>query len=86
MPPVPARGVPLKTPVEALKVTPEGKAPDSDRVGAGLPVAATVKLPAVPTVNVALAALVIADVWLIVNVKFCVAFGDTPFEAVNVIG
>ena len=43
---------PLSTPVDALKVTPVGNAPDSPRVAAGNPLAATVKLPALPTVNV----------------------------------
>ena len=43
-----------------MNVTPEGSAPDSDSVGEGAPVAVTVKIPAVPTVNVALEALVIA--------------------------
>jgi hypothetical protein len=32
-----------------VKVTPLGSAPDSDRVGDGLPVAVTVKVPEVPT-------------------------------------
>jgi hypothetical protein len=44
--------VPLSTPVEALKVTPAGKAPASLNVGVGLPVAVTLKEPAVPTVKV----------------------------------
>jgi hypothetical protein len=43
-----------------LNVTPLGNAPVSLNVGAGLPVAVTGKVPAVPTVNVALFALVIA--------------------------
>jgi hypothetical protein len=41
-------------------VTPPGSAPVSVRVGVGDPVVVTVKLPAVPTVNVVLFALVIA--------------------------
>jgi hypothetical protein len=41
-------------------VTPLGSAPVSVKDGVGAPVAITVKLPAVPTVNVVLAALVIA--------------------------
>ncbi len=52
-------GVPLRTPVAVLKETPAGKAPDSERVGAGDPPAVTVKVPAVPTVNTVLLALVI---------------------------
>ena len=39
-----AAGVPDSTPVDALKVTPLGRAPDSVSVGAGKPVAVTVKL------------------------------------------
>src|SRR5271169_1854931 len=53
-------GVPASTPVAAVKVTPLGKAPDSDNVGAGVPVAVTVNVPATPTWNVALLALVMA--------------------------
>jgi hypothetical protein len=52
-------------------------------VGAGEPVAVSVKVPAVPTVNVAVFALVIAGAWFTVNVKFCVAFGATPLAAVK---
>jgi hypothetical protein len=43
-----------------LNVTPEGKEPDSDNVGVGLPVVVTVNDPAVPSVNVVLLALVMA--------------------------
>ena len=39
------------------------------------PVAVTVNDPAVPTVNVVLAALVNAGAWLTVSVKLCVASG-----------
>jgi len=42
-----------------LKVTPLGRVPDSLKVGVGVPLSVTVKLPAVPAVNLALAALVI---------------------------
>lgn len=59
MPPVPAAGVPLSAPVDA-KVTPFGSPPDSLNVGAGKPVPATENEPAMPTVNAALAALVMA--------------------------
>jgi hypothetical protein len=69
VPPVPTAGVPLSTPVDALKVTPVGKVPVSLRVGAGVPVAVTVKVPAVPTVNVVLAPLVMAGPSLTVRVK-----------------
>lgn len=54
----PTDGVPLRTP--AVKVTPDGKVPDSVMVGVGKPVAVGVKVPAVLTVNVVLLALVIA--------------------------
>jgi hypothetical protein len=70
-------------PVEALNVTPVGSAPDSVRVGAGLPVAVTVNVPGDPIVKVALEALVIAGAWVTVRVKFCVAFGATPLLAVK---
>jgi len=56
---VPAAGVPAKVPA-LLSVTPLAKAPLSVKVGAGTPVAVTVKLPAVPRVKVVLAALVMA--------------------------
>jgi len=42
-----------------LNVTPAGSEPVSLSVGAGVPVAVTVNVPAVPTVNVVLLALVI---------------------------
>jgi hypothetical protein len=67
-------------------VTPEGKDPDSENVGAGVPVAVTLNEPAVPTVKVALLALVMAGTWLTVRVKFCAALVPTPFCAVKVIG
>ena len=57
---MPAAGVPLNTPVAAVNVTPLGKVPVSLRVGAGEPVAVTVNVPIVPTVNVVLLALVMA--------------------------
>jgi len=84
VPPVPAAAVPLNTPVDALNATPVGNAPDSLRVAAGNPLAVTVMLPAVPTVNVALLALVIAGAWSIVSMKLWLAGGPTPFAAVNV--
>jgi hypothetical protein len=85
VPAVPAAGVPPRTPIEALKVTPVGSAPDSLSVGTGKPVAATVKVPAAPTVNVTLFALVIAADWFTVRVKFCVASEPIPLWAVKVI-
>ena len=70
-----AAGVPPRTPVEELNVTPEGSAPDSDKVGAGIPVAVTVNEPAEPTVKVVLFTLVIAggtDEVFTVRLKFWV--------------
>jgi hypothetical protein len=81
-------GVPLRTP--ALNVTPVGSAPDLVKLGVGVPVAVTLKEPSVPSVKVALAALVMAGACVAdaftVNVKFWVALGETPFEAVKTIG
>ena len=45
-------GVPARTPVAVLKVTPAGRAPDSEAYGAGKPVAVTVNEPAVVMLNV----------------------------------
>jgi hypothetical protein len=59
--------VPLSTPAE-LNVTPLGSDPVSLKVGAGYPVAVTVNEPEVPTVKVALFALVIAGAWFTVKV------------------
>ena len=62
MPAVPVAGVPAIVAVPlplSLKVTGLGNDPDSVRVGVGEPVVVTVKLPAVPTLNVVLLALVI---------------------------
>ena len=85
---MPAPGVPLNTPVVALNVTPLGSVPVSLRVGVGEPVAVTVNVPAVPTVNVVLFALVIAGACaaaFTVSVNVCVALLPTPLLAVNVI-
>src|SRR5580704_10474072 len=79
-------GVPESTPVVALKVTPVGRAPDSLKVGAGVPVAVTVKVPAVPWVKVALLPEVMVGAAFTVRVKLWVAFGETPLVAVMVIG
>ncbi len=87
MPPVPAAGVPDSVAVPlplSWKVTPVGKVPDSERLGAGYPEVVTVKLPAVPTVKVVEAAEVIAGAWSTVKVKAWVAFGLTPLLAVTV--
>ena len=65
-------GVPEKVAVPlplAVKVTPVGSVPVRASVGAGYPVVVTVKLKAVPTVALALAALVMAGAWLTVKAK-----------------
>ena len=65
-------------------VTPLGNAPVSLNVGTGDPVAVTVNVPAVPTVNVVLAPLVIAGAevaGLTVSVKLWLALGKTPLLA-----
>ena len=70
--PVPAAGVPLSVAVPfalSLKVTPFGSVPVSVSEGAGVPDVVTVNVPAVPTVNVVLPALVIAREAFTVSVK-----------------
>jgi hypothetical protein len=69
-----------------LNVTPLGSAPVSISVGVGDPAVVTVKLPAVPTVNAVLLALVIVGAWFTVNVKLWLAGLPTPLLAVIVIG
>src|SRR2546427_13274433 len=81
VPPVPAAGVPLRTPVVVLNVTPVGSVPVSLNVGAGNPVAVTVNVPTVPTVNVVLLALVMAGARSTVSVEVWLA-GDAPRFAV----
>jgi hypothetical protein len=81
-----AVGIPQRIPVAALNVTPLGNVPLSLNAGAGAPIAATVNVPAVPSVNVALFALVIVGADITVSVKLWLAFGATPFCAVIVIG
>jgi hypothetical protein len=79
-------GVPLRTP--ALKVTPLGSAPDSLKVGAGLPVAVTVNEPGTPTANFVLFALVIAGDLLTTSVAVpwaAVVFWQVPDLGVAVI-
>jgi hypothetical protein len=68
-----AVGVPLSTLVVGLKVTPPGSAPFSLQIGVGVPVAVIAKLPAVPTVNVVLLALVIAGACVTTGVEFTVS-------------
>ena len=69
MPPVFTAGVPLSTPVPPLNETPLGSAPLSVKLDAGKPLAVTVNVPAVPTLNVVLFRLVIAGAWLTVTSK-----------------
>src|SRR5260370_31450118 len=84
-----AVGVPLSVPVPLpllRNVTPAGKGPLSVMLGVGDPLVFTVNVPATPTWKVAAFALVIVGGWPTVSVKLCVAFGVTPFCAVNVMG
>ena len=79
-----APGVPLSTPVLASNVNPVGNLPASLSFGLGNPVAVTVKLPALPTTNVALLALVIAGAWSTESVKLWLAAVPMLLFAVNV--
>jgi hypothetical protein len=67
--------VELRTPVVGLKVTPVGSVSVmlSLNIGAGTPLAVTMKLPAEPTVKIVLEALVKAGAELTVKVKVWVA-------------
>ena len=70
-----------------MNVTPDGSAPVSLNVGAGDPVAVTVNVPAVPTVNVVLFAL--RDCGSLTyrqREAYSVASLPTPLCAVNVTG
>jgi hypothetical protein len=55
-------------------------------VGAGAPLATTVKLPGVPTVNVVLLALANTGAACTTRLKFWIADVPTPFAAVSVTG
>ena len=70
----------------STKVTPPGRAPVSLRAADGEPVLVTVNVPALPTVKVVLAALVMAGAWSTVRLKLCVASEPTPLLAVMVSG
>ena len=91
MPAVPEAGIPLRVPVPlwlSTKVTPLGSVPVSVRVGVGVPVVVTENVPAAPTVNVVLLALVITGAALglfTVTVKAWVAGVPTPLLEVNVM-
>ena len=69
----------------SLKVTPLGRVPDSVRDGVGVPVIVTENVPAVPTINVVLLALVITGAMLTVSVKTWAAGVPTPLLAVKVM-
>src|SRR2546430_1559554 len=84
VPPVPAPGVPERMCVATSKVTPVGSEPVSLNDGAGKPVAVTVNVPALPTTNVVLFALVIDGASFTVSVNTCVALPAT-FVALKVI-
>ena len=58
-PTLPAAGFPLSAPDIELSVTPAGRTPASENVGAGEPVAVTANAPCIPMVKVALFPLVI---------------------------
>jgi hypothetical protein len=58
VPPVPPAGVPDNAPVAVLKLTPFGRRPEIESVGAGDPVAVTWKLKLRPTVAIVEIALV----------------------------
>ena len=85
--PVPGAGVPANVAVPSpllVKVTLLGNAPVSPNDAVGVPVVVTVKVPAVPTVNVALLELVITGAVFTVSVKLCVPSVPIPLCAVIV--
>ena len=69
----------------SVNVRPEGSAPVSVSAAVGVPVVVTVKLNALPTVEVAELALVNAGAWSLVSVKVCVV-APALLVAVIVIG
>jgi hypothetical protein len=73
--------------VLATKVTPVGNAPVTLKVAFGTDFRVlTVNVLTAPTTNVALFTLTILGGRVMVSVKFCVAAGLTPFDAVSVRG
>src|SRR5258707_2805417 len=83
-----AVGVPLSVPVPlplSRNVTPAGKAPLSVILGVGDPVAVTLNVPAAPTWNEADLKLTLPEACYTVSANVFVAFGLTPFCAVNVM-
>src|SRR5919205_4106418 len=83
-PPVPALGVPSSAPVAGVNVIPAGKLPLSESDGAGVPVAVTVKLPALPTVKVVLLAELIRELSSMFRLKGRLAGLPMPLFALNV--
>ena len=79
VPPAPAGGVPASTPL--VSVSQLGSVVVVLKVGAGKPLAASAKLPAVPTAKVVAAALVKAGASPTESVKFCVESVPTPLLA-----
>src|ERR1017187_8614194 len=92
VPPDSAAGVPASVAVPSwlsTNETPEGRVPVSPmtiEAFVGKPVVVTAKVPAVPTLNAVLFALVMAGGWFTVSVKVWLASGGMPFAAVMVIG
>jgi len=86
---VPAPGVPASVPVPlplSMNVIPLGRpTPPCAIDGFGNPLVVTLNEPAVPTVKVALAALVMAGAWLMVNVKVWAGEEPAVLVAVNVM-
>jgi hypothetical protein len=69
----------------STKVTPDGSAaPPRVRLGAGKPLAVTVKVFTTPSAKAVALALVIAGAWFTVSVNDCGALAPTVFDAVNV--
>jgi hypothetical protein len=85
----PAEGVPDRLAVPSplsVKVTPEGRDPDSVRLAVGIPEVVTRKLLVTPAEKVVEAEEVIFGAWSTVRVKDWVALGEIPFDAAMVIG
>lgn len=83
---MPAAGVPDNVAVPSgfgTNVTPLGRVPLPATTALGVPEVVTVKLPGLPTANVAELALVMVGPALTTSVKFCVALGKLPFAAVK---
>jgi hypothetical protein len=70
--------VPLSVAVAESNITPLGSVPVTLKLGEGNPAAVAVKLPAFPTVKVAVLALVIVGASLTVRIKFCAGDVRSP--------